>query len=106
MGKTDFSNQNYEQIVYNILSKYPKCRDSKERLYVAVVSEIYGLDFVKNISLYNFFIKFSHDNKIPSFGTINRLSQKIQNQNEALRGKNYNKRHLYSETVKEDILNW
>lgn len=99
-------NKNYEEIVYKVLKKYPKCRDNKERLYVAVIAEIYGLDFVKNISLYNFFINFSNSNNVPSVSTISRLSQKIQNTYPEVRGIYYNKRHSYADKVKDEILDW
>ncbi len=91
------------QMVEEILRDYPGARDDDRELIKALYGKYYGIDYYKP---WGSVIK---NKSLPSFESIRRCRQKIQEHNEDLRGSKkaedarLEKQEEYIEYAKEDI---
>ena len=89
------------QMVESILRQYPGTRDDDRELIQTLYGKYYGVDFYKP---WGSVIK---DKNLPSFESIRRCRQKLQEQNEDLRGSKkseearLNKQEEYLEYARE-----
>jgi len=81
------------------LTKYPKLRDSNERLYYNYLVDS-GYDTGKSIKQ---FLKDMECRKIPYIDSYGRTSRKIQEEYPELQGKLYGKKKKRAEKVKQEI---
>ena len=66
--------------VHHILTEDPECRDSDKRLIMAVLAEHYGVRATDGIK------EILERDDLPNFESIRRCRQKIQEEDESLRG--------------------
>lgn len=94
--------QKIKDIVHDLLISKPHTRDCDKKLMANVWSkEIGGIKTLTNISGYDF-LKYFSEGKLSSPESIRRARQKIQEENEDLRGATYFERqHLANLTRKE-----
>ena len=69
-----------QQMVENILRQYPGTRSDDRELIQTLYGKYYGVDYYKP------FGAVIRDKNLPSFESIRRCRQKLQEQNEDLRG--------------------
>lgn len=81
------------------LTKFPKLRDSNERLYYNYLLEI-GYDMTKP---FKEILKDMENRKIPYIDSFGRASRKVQENHPHLRGELYNKRKKKEEDIKDEI---
>ena len=87
-----------------LLVKFPELRDDDFKLlatYYAFQSG--GWDKLKDVTAYDFLIDFAN-HKYTSSESIRRVRAKIQEQEENLRGENYENRKKLEEKVREEII--
>ena len=94
-----------KQKVKSLLISYPHLRDSDERLIATYwMKESGSKDALDRISATEFLLKF-----VQGFYTnpesIRRVRQKLQEEDESLRGNNYNKRQKLKDNVRNEIRN-
>jgi len=82
------------------LTKYPKLRDSNEKLYYKYLLET-GYDTSKNVKE---FLKDMETREIKYLDSIGRASRLVQEEHPHLRGKNWKKRKKKSVDVKHEML--
>lgn len=82
------------------LIKYPKLRDSNEKLYYKYLTES-GYDVSKNVKE---FLMDMETREIKYLDSIGRASRLVQEQNPQLRGKLWKERKKKSVDVKHEIL--
>jgi len=95
-------NLNITSTVKMLLEKFPECRDNDNILIVKVWAEEKPEIKTKGYLLKDFTLSFKED-KFSSTETIRRTRQKLQEEFESLRGKNYNKRQKRQENIKEQL---
>ncbi len=81
------------------LTKFPKLRDSNERLYYNYLLDI-GYDINKS---FKDILKDMENRTIPYIDSFGRASRKVQEEHPHLRGKLYNKRKKKEDEVKDEI---
>lgn len=105
MSKSDVGR--FKDITKRMLEKHSNLRDNVGLLYVAVVAEIMGLEYVKGISLYEYFRDYKENfldrPKLPSLGSILRLNTRLQKFHPELRGENWEENQRHSNDYKEDL---
>jgi len=87
--------------VKNKLTRYPRLRDSNERLYYNYLKEN-GYDTGKSIKE---FLKDMENRKIPYMDSLSRASRKVQEECAQLRGIYYGKRKKKAKEIKHEIRN-
>lgn len=96
----------YEDLVFDLLTKYSKLRDNVDDLYLACIMTIRGKEYIQNTSLYQFF-HIDKNNadapKMPAMSSIIRLNTRIQKDNPELRGINWEDKQKHSKDYKEDL---
>lgn len=96
----------YEDLVEEMLRRHSNLRDDTGMLYVACVAEIRGLDYAKQISLYEHFkaeeLK-TYETKIPTLASVIRLNTKLQKKYPEIRGIDWEKKQKHSKDYKEDL---
>lgn len=85
--------------VQDKLEKYPKLRDSNERLYYLFLKES-GYNTLNNVAI---FLRDMSERKIPYLDSIARASRKVQEENPHLRGKTWKKRKVKEVEIREEI---
>ena len=86
-----------------LLEKYPHLRDSDERLIATYwMFEVGGQDSLSRMTAHQFLQNFV-EGAYTSPESIRRVRQKIQEQNETLRGKSYYKRQKLAKDVRSTI---
>lgn len=96
----------YEDLVFDLLSKYTILRDSVDDLYLACIMTIRGNEYIRETSLYKFFHEDRKDKnqpKTPTMSSIIRLNTKLQKRHPELRGKDWEKKQAHSKDYKEDL---
>ena len=93
-----------EKIVEKMLLDYPRARDNDD-LLLALVWRHQVAHRIEYMNCLEFLQKFAKGDffKAPS---IWRCRQKLQEENEDLRGSKYDARQKHSKKVKEEIRNW
>ena len=81
------------------LTKFPKLRDSNERLYYNYLLDI-GYDITKP---FKEILKDMENREIPYIDSFGRASRKVQENHPHLRGRLYKKRKRKEEEVKDEI---
>ena len=81
------------------LTKFPKLRDSNERLYYNYLLDI-GYDVNKS---FKEILKDMENRSIPYIDSFGRASRKVQENHPHLRGRLYKKRKRKEEEVKDEI---
>ena len=81
------------------LTKFPKLRDSNERLYYNYLLDI-GYDVNKS---FKEILKDMENRSIPYIDSFGRASRKVQENHPHLRGRLYKKRKKKEEEVKDEI---
>jgi hypothetical protein len=81
------------------LTKFPKLRDSNERLYYNYLLDI-GYDVNKS---FKEILKDMENRSIPYIDSFGRASRKVQENHPHLRGELYKKRKKKEEEVKDEI---
>ena len=81
------------------LTKFPKLRDSNERLYYNYLLDI-GYDITKP---FKEILKDMENREIPYIDSFGRASRKVQENHPHLRGRLYKKRKKKEEEVKDEI---
>lgn len=95
-----------EQKVKEMLTKYPKTRDSDSLLLAGIwTQQMGGPDKTKDMSARDFMIKLS-EGKLANPVSVWRARQKIQEHNAEMRGETYKKRHQNQEPVNEELRTW
>ena len=98
--------ENLQDLVYELLVKDERLRDSDRKLSARVWSiQLGGLDKLKNASAFDFLCLYTEDKKLFSQESIGRARRLIQEENVALRGKNYKERQDEQENVKRVVSN-
>jgi hypothetical protein len=92
--------------VKQMLIKFPHLRDDDFKLIANFyIQQGGGKDAMQNISAYEFLKEFSAG-KFANSESIRRVRQKIQEENESLRGKSYGKRKeeaiIFSKTINDE----
>lgn len=91
--------------VEQILINNPECRDDDNLLILKVWAEQNPMLRDHSTS----FVQFSHQflaGKYASTESIGRCRRKLQEENEALRGRSWRERHDEQENVKQQIKDW
>lgn len=102
MPKSDIGR--YEDLVFDLLSKYSFLRDDVNALYLACVAAIRGKDYVRTTTLFEFFsTKHPELEKVPTMSSVIRLNTRIQKDNPSLRGVDWEKKQVHSKDYKEDL---
>ena len=95
-----------QNIVKKALIDYPKSRDNDNYLIMVVwIKHLGGSDIVKDMGAWELLGLLGRD-KLINPESIRRCRQKLQEENEDLRGEKYEYRHNRQEDVKEEIKNW
>ena len=81
--------KDYQEIVEKILKEHPVTRDDDNKLFVWVCSELKPDVMGKPFGKVMF---YAHDLGLPSFETIRRTRQKLQEKKTSLRGEKYEAR--------------
>jgi hypothetical protein len=81
------------------LTKFPKLRDSNERLYYNYLLDI-GYDITKP---FKEILKDMENREIPYIDSFGRASRKVQENHPHLRGEFYGKRNKKEEDIKDEI---
>lgn len=81
------------------LTKFPKLRDSNERLYYNYLLDI-GYDITKP---FKEILKDMENREIPYIDSFGRASRKVQENHPHLRGEFYRKRKKKEEDIKDEI---
>ena len=81
------------------LTKFPKLRDSNERLYYNYLLDI-GYDITKP---FKEILKDMENREIPYIDSFGRASRKVQENHPHLRGEFYGKRKKKEEDIKNEI---
>jgi hypothetical protein len=95
-------------LVENLLTDNPHLRDDDLKLlancYWLRVSDTMLFDLSEDELVgVKKFLKLLANGDMPNFESIRRCRQKLQEENTCLRGKLYETRHQYQETVKDDL---
>lgn len=94
----------YEDLVYDLLVRFEDMRDDVNKLYVACIRYIRGLDYVRNTTLSEFFGEVNKDlPKVPTMASVIRLNTKLQKKYPNLRGKDWEKKQKHSKDYKKDL---
>lgn len=104
MAKSDIGR--YEDLVYELLKKYPFLRDNIGQLYVACISIRRGKEYVRGTTLYDFFVTDCNNEslpKVPTMASVIRLNTRLQKENPELRGKDWEAKQKHSKDYKEDL---
>ena len=90
--------KDYYDLVKDIMSKYPDTRDDDMRLYAIVVHQRTRLK--PSVPFYE--AMYNHTRyDLPSYESVTRARRKVQEQEEALRGKKYNDRKKRQEEYRD-----
>ena len=84
-----------------ILRRVPESRDEPVKLYIILLNQFNRID-PNEITAMKLF-ELIHKGMIPSMPSVLRCSQKLQQDNEDLRGKSYGKRQEMGEIVRRNI---
>jgi hypothetical protein len=84
-----------------ILRRVPESRDEPVKLYIILLNQFSRID-PNEITAMKLF-ELIHNGMVPSMPSVLRCSQKLQQDNEELRGKNYGKRQEMGEQVRRNI---
>lgn len=90
--------KDYYELVKSIMEKYPDTRDDDMRLYAIVVHQKTRLK--PDTAFYEAMYNHSRYD-LPSYESVTRARRKVQEQEEALRGKKYNDRKKRQEECRE-----
>ena len=90
--------------VRSILELVPSTRDNDSELISIFWEQELGHEMI-NLSAERFLTMFAHSNVLTNAESIRRNRQKIQEQNEHLRGLKYKVRQILSEEVRQTIKN-
>lgn len=94
----------YEDLVMDLLTRYPFLRNDINQLYVSCISYIRGRDYVRSTTLSDF---FGNDNKdlpkVPTMASVIRLNTKLQKEHPELRGVDWEKKQAHSKDYKKDL---
>lgn len=90
--------KDYYELVKSIMEKYPDTRDDDMRLYAIVVHQRTRLK--PDTAFYEAMYNHSRYD-LPSYESVTRARRKVQEQEEALRGKKYNDRKKRQEEYRE-----
>ena len=91
--------------VLHLLNRYPHLRDSDERLIATYwMIETGGQDSLSRMTAHQFLQNFV-EGAYTSPESIRRVRQKIQEENESLRGESYRKRQKIEKDVRSTIKN-
>lgn len=94
---------NYFHVKSKVLQKLvedPRTRDNDNLLIASVILDIETED-LRRISAYDFLNKLQEG--LYNFESIRRSRQKLQEKNEALRGKKWESRHKYAKSIPSQI---
>jgi hypothetical protein len=94
--------KNLKPKVESILRQNMRCRDSDSILYATLLYYEMGDERLHSMSGYEL-LKVISEDVYPSYDTIARVRRKLQNEDESLRGKNYNERHHLEAEVRTNI---
>ena len=94
-----------EEQVETVLNKYPDTRDNDQMLISLVWMNTVGKDRLKKMSGWDLLTMLSRK-QLPNPESIRRSRQKLQENNEDLRGDKYKLRHQYEKDVKKEIKEW
>lgn len=86
-----------------ILSKYPETRDSDKLLWLAYMCIFHELKCHIGTNAYNKLKRLITDPSTPSFESVRRVRQKIQEKDTSLAGSNRQYRLNESENTRQDI---
>lgn len=94
-----------ESAVQECLQKDYRLRDSDKKLCARIWTiQLGGLNELKAMSAYDFFIKYTDDsNPLYSQESIGRCRRKLQEENPLLRGSKWAERHAEQENVVNEI---
>jgi len=95
--------KDYYELVKGIMEKYPDTRDDDMRLYAIVVHQKTHLK--PSVAFYEAMYKHSRYG-LPSYESVTRARRKVQEQEEALRGKKYNDRKKRQEEYRQEYTPW
>ena len=90
--------KDYYELVKSIMEKYPDTRDDDMRLYAIVVHQRTRLK--PDVPFYEAMYNHSRYD-LPSYESVTRARRKVQEQEEALRGKKYNDRKKRQKEYRE-----
>jgi len=100
--------KNIKSEVIRLLTKFPHLRDSDTKLIATIWGSDIGKDenglIAKQITAFLFLEQFANG-KFTSPESIRRIRQKIQEQNEELRGESYKARKEHAQIIKQEIKN-
>lgn len=99
------SQAQFRDVVRDTLVEKPATRDNDWLLFGGVMLRLRGINYMKNISLYDFIIEASNDKDIPKPSTSTRYRCAIQKDEPGLRGETYKDRQKYSKTYREEFRN-
>lgn len=88
--------------VRSILELVPSTRDNDSELISIFWEQELGHEMI-NLSAERFLTMFAHSNVLTNAETIRRTRQKVQEQNEELRGLKYQVRKILAEEVRQTI---
>lgn len=94
--------KNIKGKVKQLLVKFPHLRDSDVKLISNIWHSQIGAEKAKSISAFDFLAEFSQG-KFINPESIRRIRQKIQEQNEDLRGKSYKDRNKKGAEMRQQI---
>ena len=98
--------KNKKFVVKDILTRYPKARDSDSLLLAHVwVYQCGGKVYAEEITMWDFVMDFI-GKRFAEVEPITRCRRKLQEKHPELRGELYEKRHKMKESVKKEILTW
>lgn len=95
--------KDYYELVKSIMVQYPDTRDDDMRLYAIVVHQKTHLK--PSVAFYE--AMYNHVRyDMPSYESVTRARRKVQEKEEALRGKKYNERKKLQEEYRQEYTPW
>lgn len=96
-------NKAIEERIVHFLTKYPKLRDSDDRLVANMWAEDMGGQLAtQGISLHDFLVKYA-DGELTMAESITRIRRKIQSERPELRGETYKLRDAHELKIEKDL---
>lgn len=97
------SQKQFRDVVTQTLEENMAARDNDWLLFGGVIQRLRGLEYMKNISLFDFLVQASKDPTIPKPGTPTRYRSDIQKVREDLRGELYEPRQSHSNDWRKEF---
>jgi hypothetical protein len=94
-----------QDTITTLLVKYPHLRDNDEKLMATVWWRYIDNEFATNIDDMTGmdFLKLLSDGTLPSYESISRCRRKVQENDESLRGRLWDKRHKAEKKVIKEL---